>query len=74
MEDRIKQIMGDTLGVDPEQVEDTAAMDNTDGWDSFAHINLCLALEQEFQIVLDVDEMESMISFFDIVDVVQSKI
>ncbi|MBF0271841.1 MAG: acyl carrier protein [Magnetococcales bacterium] len=74
MEEQIKQLMADLLNLNPARIDDSTAMEEVDGWDSFNHLNLCLALEQEFGVTLEVDEMESMTSFYDICQIIQSKL
>lgn len=74
MDEQVKEIMADVLSMDVKSIDDDTAMDNTATWDSLAHLNLCLALEQEFGIALEVDEMETMISFYDIIQVLQAKL
>ena len=74
MEDIIKQLMADILNIDSRSIDDSTSIDNIESWDSMNHLNICLALEQEFNISLEVDEMESMISFYDIVQVISTKI
>lgn len=66
--------MADILGLDPRTIDESTAMDGIEAWDSFNHLQLCLALEQEFGMTLSVDEMEAMVSYLDIVDTVQSKV
>ncbi len=74
MEAQIKQLMADILELDPTAIDESTAMDGVSAWDSFNHLNLCLAMEQEFSITFDVDEMESMVSFYDICQIIQAKI
>jgi acyl carrier protein len=73
MEERIKQIMADVLDLDPDSIDESTEMDAIESWDSLNHIQLCLSLEQEFQISLLVSEIESMLSYPDIVQVLQGK-
>ena len=49
-------------------------MDNTEAWDSANHISMMLALEDEFGISFDVSEIESMTSYFDVVQTVAAKL
>jgi acyl carrier protein len=70
----VKRVMADVLELDSSMIEDDTSVDNTPRWDSANHINLILALEQEFSISFDVAELESMLSFFDIMQVMQSKL
>jgi acyl carrier protein len=74
MEDRIRQIMADILNVAPEDMDGSTGMDNVSSWDSLHHLNLCLALEQEFGITLEVNEIESMLTYAVILQVMQRKI
>ena len=73
METIIRRIMADILGLEPSVIYEGTSMDNTMSWDSLAHINLMTALEQELGIVFDIDEMEQMRSFGEIVAVVTAK-
>lgn len=74
MQDRIKQIMADILDLDPNSIDGSTTKDNTASWDSLNHINLTLALEQEFSVLFDVSELEAMLSFDDISDILERKL
>lgn len=74
MEQQVKQLMGDILGVDPNSIDVSTAKDGTASWDSLNHINLIIALEQEFQVSFDVTEIESMLSFPDILESLEKKL
>ena len=74
MEERVKQIMADVLDLDPHSINGDTAMDNVESWDSLTHINLCLSLEQDFQVSFTVPEMEAMLSYEDIVRVLAEKL
>jgi acyl carrier protein len=52
---------------------DTTAKD-IDGWDSFAHINLVLTIEQEFKIKFATAEIESLQNVGHLTDVIQAKL
>lgn len=73
IEQTIKDLMAIVLNIDAAKIDDGTSMDNTPGWDSANHINLVLALEEEFSISFEVAEFETMVSFFDIVQVVGAK-
>jgi acyl carrier protein len=74
MEERIRQIMADVLDLDPRSIDGGTAMDSVDSWDSLTHINLCLGLEQDFQVFFTVPEMEAMLSYEDIIRVLAEKL
>jgi acyl carrier protein len=48
MNDRLFKIMSETLGVDPTALNEETSMENTPAWDSVAHLNLVLSLEEAF--------------------------
>ena len=66
--------MADILDIEPATIHDDTSPDNTPKWDSANHIQLVLALEQEFAVAFDVSEFESMTSFFEIVQMVQARL
>ena len=74
MEERIRHIMADVLDLDPRSIDGGTAMDSVESWDSLTHINLCLGLEQDFQVSFTVPEMEAMLSYEDIVRVLAEKL
>ena len=73
MEERVKQIMADLFDINPKKINRSTSMDNVDSWDSLKHINLILELEQEFKISLDTKEIESMLSFDEILKTLKMK-
>jgi acyl carrier protein len=74
MEERVKQIMADIFDINPRKINKSTSMNNVDTWDSLKHINLILELEQEFKISLDTKEIESMLSFDDILKTLKMKL
>ena len=73
IEQKIKQIMADIFHLEPKQIDEETAMDNTEAWDSANHISLVLALEDEFSITFDVSEIETMTSFPDVIQAVVAR-
>jgi acyl carrier protein len=74
MEQVIRQVMADILDLVPESIDESTSRDNTATWDSLSQINLLVALEQEFNVSFDAGEMESMMSFGDILDILEKKL
>ena len=60
--DRVKKIMAAVLSVDAETIGDDSSVDDMEAWDSLRHINLIIALEQEFGISLPDEEVASLTS------------
>ncbi len=73
MEERVRQVMADVLDLEAGAIDGSTATESVPSWDSLSHINLCLSLEQEFQVSFDVTEIESMLSYTDIVQVLEQK-
>jgi acyl carrier protein len=73
MEERVKQIMSDVFGIEVSTIDDQTSKDLVATWDSMNHINLVLALEQEFSVSFEVNEIESMTSYGDIICILESK-
>lgn len=74
MQEQIRQIMADILDLDPHTIDGSTTKDNTASWDSLNHINLVVALEQEFSVSFDLAEIESMLSFDDVVQTLERKL
>lgn len=74
MEEQLKEIMGDILNLDAGSVDGSTSKDNTASWDSLNHINLVVALEQEFGLLFDLQEIESMLSYDQILQVLERKL
>jgi acyl carrier protein len=60
MNDQLLQILADTLGVDASTLNEETSMENTPAWDSVAHLNLVLSLEQAFGQRFSTDEFMQM--------------
>jgi acyl carrier protein len=73
LETAIKRVMADVLDLDVDGIRDDTSSGNTPKWDSANHIQLMLALEEEFSISLEVAELESMLSYAEIVKTVRAK-
>ena len=74
LEAAVKRVMADVLDLDVNSIHDDTSIDNTPTWESANHIQLVLALEQEFSISFEVAELEAMVSLFEIMQIVQAKL
>ena len=71
LEDRIRRIMGTVFNLPPEDLGPEPSVDATAGWDSVAHLDLVISLEEHFGISLAPEEVPAMTSFRTIVDVLR---
>ena len=61
--ERIKQVMSVVFDVPVESISDNASADNIESWDSLRHLNLIIALEEEFAVVIPDEEVGNMINY-----------
>ena len=71
---RVQCIMADIFSVPVERVTLESSSETIESWDSLAHLNLMLALEQEFGLELLPEEIERLVSVHDIVTMVSDKL
>jgi acyl carrier protein len=62
LEIRLKQIMGAILGVEPDTLDDTTTVETVESWDSLHHMNLVLAIEDDFNVRFAEDEIADLTS------------
>ena len=67
VEDTVREILGDLLGIGKDAVRAGTSTRTVAAWDSLRHVEIVFALEQEFNVTLSIEEIESMMSFADIV-------
>lgn len=62
-EDTLKQVMAMMLKVDASVIDADTSMDNIPNWDSLRHMNLVLALEEEFKVVIPDEDAGNITSY-----------
>ena len=60
---KIKQVMSLVFEVPLESIADDASSDNIENWDSLRHLNLILALEEEFGVSIPDEEVGNLINY-----------
>lgn len=55
--------MARVLEVPIEAIDDEASPDTIDNWDSLRHMNLVMALEEEFGVQFSTDEVIELLNF-----------
>lgn len=71
---RTQRIVADLFNLPPERITPASSPDTIEAWDSLQHLNLVLALEQEFGLQFTPEEIEQMLSVELIVDLLSEKI
>ncbi len=59
----VKDVMSGLFGIDVSQIGPESSIATVEHWDSLQHVNLIMALEQEFGVMLDVDDALEMTTF-----------
>jgi acyl carrier protein len=72
--DRVRTIAADVLEVSPATVSADSSPETIDTWDSVHHLNLVLALEQEFNLQFEPEEIDQMKDIQHILDILGSKV
>lgn len=50
MRERIREVIADVVGANPETIPLDGTQENIPGWSSIRHMNLIIALEKEFSV------------------------
>lgn len=62
LDERVQRTFADIFGVPLESIRPDSSPETIETWDSLQHLNLVLALEQEFQVQFTPEEIETLIS------------
>jgi len=74
MQTKLREILASAIDVDSGELTDVSSPDNTPEWDSFAHMTMVAAIEEEFKITLTLDEVKSMLTLLKIQEVISKKL
>jgi acyl carrier protein len=71
---QINSVFQDVFDDDSILVQDSTSASDISGWDSMAHINLVLGVEQEFGVKFKTAEVAQLKNVGEFVDLIQSKL
>ena len=60
MDEQVKQVFSSVFQISPEQVSDVLSPQDVPGWDSLGHVRLVTALQEQFGVEFEVDEIMRM--------------
>jgi len=60
---RIFLVMSSVFETEHESVNEESSVDSLENWDSIRHLNLILALEEEFGITIPDEEVGNLVNF-----------
>jgi len=73
VEEKVKEIIVDQLGVSAEEVKPESSFVEDLGADSLDLTELIMAMEEEFGLEIDDDEAQKLLSVKDVISYIQSK-
>ncbi len=62
-EDTLKQVIATMLNLEAFTIDEDSSMDTIPNWDSLRHMNLVLALEEEFKVSIPDDDAGNITSY-----------
>jgi acyl carrier protein len=74
MDNQIKNVMSAVFEIPIDEIDQDSSPDNVGSWDSLKHMNLVVALEEEFNIEFIDDEIVKMMSLSQIKSIVLEKL
>lgn len=72
--EQVIRVVAETLNIPPSTITRESSAENTIGWDSLAHVNLMIAIEQTFDIALDVEDFAKLNSIQSITEFIEKNI
>jgi acyl carrier protein len=70
---KIQQVIATTLKVPPEKITRETSDKDLAAWDSLAHVNLMMSLEQTFDLFLEVEDFPRLTSVPAILEYLESE-
>ena len=68
--ERLNKVFQDVFDDDTIEVHDETTADDIDEWDSFEHINLVVAIEEEFSFKIPMGKVVTMKNVGEMVDII----
>ena len=68
--ERLNQVFREELDDETIELHDETVASDVDGWDSFEHVNLIVAVEEEFQFKIPMNKVISMKNVGEMVDII----
>jgi acyl carrier protein len=74
MEKKVKAIMASVFEIDEKEINEESSSETIDTWDSMMHMNLIAALEEEFEVEFDEEEIIEMMDYRSILEVLSKQL
>lgn len=63
IEEKVKKVLSNVFGIDQHNISDETSPDTLDKWNSLGHMNLIIALEEEFKIQFSDTQIVEMLNY-----------
>ena len=73
LENQLKDICATIFEVDVSIIKHDSSPDNIESWDSMNHMNLILAIEEEFQLKILDDDAVELFSFIELLSYIEKQ-
>jgi acyl carrier protein len=70
---KVQQVVSTVLKVPPVKIKLETSDKDLSAWDSLAHVNLMMGLEQTFDLSLEVEDFDKLTSVAAIIDYLQER-
>ena len=58
--EQLQEIMASALELDKNAIRESSTMEDIEEWDSLGHVHIMVALEQAFDLYMDVDDFAEL--------------
>tara|TARA_B110001452_G_C15107471_1_gene386101 strand:- start:380 stop:607 length:228 start_codon:yes stop_codon:yes gene_type:complete len=74
MKNKVLEVMSLVFEVPQEKLNEESSSENIESWDSLMHMNLVVALEEEFDVEFDEEEIIGMLSYKGVIELLEAKL
>lgn len=61
--ERIKAVLASVFETEASEINEYSSIDSIENWDSLRHLNMILALEEEFEVSIPDEEVGDLVNF-----------
>ncbi len=62
-EEQLKEVVAAVLEIEANEINESSSPDTIDTWDSLKHMNMVLAIEEEFEVHFEQEEIMGMLNY-----------
>ena len=74
IENQVKNIFSAVFEISSDEINDKSSPDTIASWDSLKHMNLVIALEEEFNVQFDIEDIPQLILLPEIIRILKQLI